>query len=181
MSLVLEPGGLEAAIRAVGHERYHDKHPFHKLLYGGKLSKPQVRAWALNRYCYQAAVPRKDAALVSRTEDRALRREWARRIQDHDGRRHPVDDQGELIDALWRHHSHPSRGWFRFGTQHLPARTEGPGAYLSDIRSRPARRPGTEASTAPGGTRASGTDPGVGRSRLRRAGRAFVGRPVLLR
>jgi pyrroloquinoline-quinone synthase len=39
----------------------------------------------LNRYCYQAAVPRKDAALVSRTEDRALRREWAQRIQDHDG------------------------------------------------------------------------------------------------
>jgi pyrroloquinoline-quinone synthase len=85
MSLVLEPAGLEAAVRAVGHERYHDKHPFHKLLHGGKLSKPQVQAWALNRYCYQAAVPRKDAALVSRTEDRALRREWARRIQDHDG------------------------------------------------------------------------------------------------
>lgn len=85
MSPVLVPARFEAAIRAVGRERYHDKHQFHKLLHGGKLSKPQVQAWALNRYCYQAAVPRKDAALVSRTEDRALRREWAQRIQDHDG------------------------------------------------------------------------------------------------
>jgi len=81
----LSPAALEAEIRAVGKERYHDLHPFHQLLHGGRLSKPQVQAWALNRYCYQAAVPRKDAALMSRTEDRALRREWIRRIQDHDG------------------------------------------------------------------------------------------------
>lgn len=76
---------LEAAIRAVGAERYHDKHPFHHLLHGGKLDKGQVQAWALNRFCYQAGVPRKDAALISRAEDRALRREWIRRIHDHDG------------------------------------------------------------------------------------------------
>ena len=44
-----------------------------------------MQAWALNRYCYQAAVPRKDAALISRVHDRELRREWAHRIQDHDG------------------------------------------------------------------------------------------------
>ncbi|MEE8252731.1 MAG: pyrroloquinoline quinone biosynthesis protein C, partial [Hyphomicrobium sp.] len=47
---------FEVAIRAVGAERYHDKHPFHKLLHGGKLDKGQVQAWALNRYCYQDAV-----------------------------------------------------------------------------------------------------------------------------
>jgi pyrroloquinoline-quinone synthase len=76
---------FEAAIRAVGAERYHDKHPFHKLLHGGKLDKGQVQAWALNRYCYQAAVPRKDAALVARLVDRELRREWLHRIHDHDG------------------------------------------------------------------------------------------------
>ena len=51
----------------VGAERYHDKHPFHRLLHGGKLDKGQVQAWALNRYCYQAAVPRKDAALMARS------------------------------------------------------------------------------------------------------------------
>jgi len=82
---MLSRSEFEAAIRAVGAERYHDKHPFHQLLHGGKLSKAQVRAWALNRYCYQAAVPRKDAALMSRTHDRELRREWAHRMLDHDG------------------------------------------------------------------------------------------------
>jgi pyrroloquinoline-quinone synthase len=76
---------FEAAIRAVGAERYHDKHPFHHMLHGGKLAKPQVQAWALNRYCYQAAVPRKDAALMSRCHDRQLRRDWIHRIMDHDG------------------------------------------------------------------------------------------------
>lgn len=76
---------FEAAIRAVGAERYHDKHKFHKMLHGGELNKGQVQAWALNRYCYQAAVPRKDAALMSRVHDRELRREWMHRVVDHDG------------------------------------------------------------------------------------------------
>ncbi len=83
----LSPDDLEAAIRAVGAERYHDKHPFHRLLHGGKLDKGQVQAWALNRYCYQAGVPRKDAALMSRVLDRELRREWVHRVLDHDGSR----------------------------------------------------------------------------------------------
>ena len=82
---LLSPEAFEAAIRAVGTERYHDKHPFHKLLHGGRLSKGQVQAWALNRYCYQEAVPRKDAAFMSRVHDRELRRAWISRIHDHDG------------------------------------------------------------------------------------------------
>jgi pyrroloquinoline-quinone synthase len=81
----LSPDAFEAAIRAVGAERYHDKHPFHHLLHSGRLNKGQVQAWALNRYCYQTAVPRKDAALMSRTLDRELRRAWVKRILDHDG------------------------------------------------------------------------------------------------
>ena len=85
MSVPLKPEQLEAAIRQVGAERYHDKHPFHSLLHGGKLDKGQVQAWALNRYCYQSAVPRKDAALLSRTHERGLRREWIHRLLDHDG------------------------------------------------------------------------------------------------
>lgn len=76
---------FEAEIRAVGAERYHDKHTFHKLLHGGKLNKGQVAAWALNRYCYQSGVPRKDAAFISRVLDRNLRREWIHRVLDHDG------------------------------------------------------------------------------------------------
>jgi pyrroloquinoline-quinone synthase len=88
----LTPDGLEAALRRIGAEQYHDKHPFHALLHHGKLSKGQVQAWALNRYCYQAAVPRKDAALLSRTHDIALRREWRHRIEDHDGG--PCNEEG---------------------------------------------------------------------------------------
>lgn len=76
---------FESALRAIGAERYHNLHPFHKLLHGGDLNKGQVQAWALNRFCYQSAVPRKDAALMGRTLCRELRREWIHRIQDHDG------------------------------------------------------------------------------------------------
>ena len=85
---------FEAAIRAVGPECYHDLHPFHHLLHGGKLNKGQVQAWALNRYCYQSAVPRKDAALISRVHDRELRRAWNHRILDHDGL--PPDEPGGI-------------------------------------------------------------------------------------
>ncbi len=76
---------LERRLRAIGAERYHDRHPFHKLLHGGKLDKGQVQAWVLNRYYYQSRIPMKDAALISRVEEPALRREWRRRIADHDG------------------------------------------------------------------------------------------------
>src|SRR5262252_2459774 len=82
---LMTPAELEAAIRAVGAEHYHDKHPFHRRLHGANLDKGQVQAWALNRFCYQSGVPRKDAALMSRTFDRALRREWIHRMLDHDG------------------------------------------------------------------------------------------------
>jgi pyrroloquinoline-quinone synthase len=82
---VLSPAELEGEIRRIGAERYHSLHPFHALLHGGKLSKGQVQAWALNRYCYQAAIPRKDLTLMSRMEDRAMRREWLHRVSEHDG------------------------------------------------------------------------------------------------
>jgi len=90
----MQTADFEAAIRAVGPERYHDLHPFHHLLHGGKLNKGQVQAWALNRYCYQAAVPRKDAALISRVHDRELRRAWTHRLLDHDGL--PPDEPGGI-------------------------------------------------------------------------------------
>ena len=38
----LSKADFEAAIRAVGAERYHDKHEFHKLLHGGKLEKSRL-------------------------------------------------------------------------------------------------------------------------------------------
>ncbi len=79
------PDELEAALRQVGAARYHSLHPFHKLLHGGHLRKGQVQAWALNRFYYQCTIPRKDAALMSKMTDKAMRREWHQRYLDHDG------------------------------------------------------------------------------------------------
>jgi len=85
MNMPMTADELEAALRAIGAERYHVHHPFHHLLHGGKLSKAQVQAWALNRYCYQAHIPMKDASLLARLPTPELRREWRRRLVDHDG------------------------------------------------------------------------------------------------
>ncbi len=82
---MMTPDAFEEALRAVGAERYHVHHPFHHLLHSGALSKGQVQAWALNRYCYQAHIPMKDASLLARLDTPALRREWRRRLVDHDG------------------------------------------------------------------------------------------------
>ncbi|WP_188970329.1 pyrroloquinoline-quinone synthase PqqC [Neoroseomonas lacus] len=81
----MSPEALEAALRAIGEERYHILHPFHHMLHGGKLTKGQVQAWALNRYYYQASIPAKDASLIARLPTPELRREWRRRLEDHDG------------------------------------------------------------------------------------------------
>ena len=135
MNRLLEPQEFEAAIRAVGAERYHDKHPFHRLLHAGNLAKPQVQAWALNRYCYQAAVPRKDAALISRSEDRDLRRIWIHRILDHDGTGEEeggLDRWLTLTDALGldRQYVLSMRGA-------LPATRFAVEAYVTFVRERP--------------------------------------------
>lgn len=76
---------FENRLRQIGAERYHDKHPFHHLLHGGKCSPEQVRAWVINRYYYQHSIPIKDAAFMSRVDDPDLRRMWRSRIEDHDG------------------------------------------------------------------------------------------------
>ncbi len=81
----LTPGALEALLREVGAARYHNRHPLHHKMVSGTLSKGQLQAWALNRYCYQAVIPRKDAMILARAEDPAFRAEWRKRIEDHDG------------------------------------------------------------------------------------------------
>ena len=72
MTKIMSPEELEQELRAIGAERYHDKHPFHKLLHGGKLNKGQVQAWALNRYYYQSTIPLKDAVVISRFRNRNI-------------------------------------------------------------------------------------------------------------
>ncbi|WP_448188001.1 pyrroloquinoline-quinone synthase PqqC [Azospirillum sp. sgz301742] len=76
---------FKSALHAIGARQYHDLHPFHTLLHGGKLNKGQVQAWALNRFYYQVSIPRKDLTLMARVTDPALRREWLHRVLDHDG------------------------------------------------------------------------------------------------
>jgi pyrroloquinoline-quinone synthase len=76
---------FETRLRAIGAERYHDRHPFHERLHSGACTPDQVRAWVINRYYYQSRIPMKDAAFLSRVEDPDLRRAWRSRIEDHDG------------------------------------------------------------------------------------------------
>jgi pyrroloquinoline-quinone synthase len=79
------PAEFEARLRALGPERYHHRHPFHLLMHEGRLTRPQLQAWALNRYYYQSMIPVKDALILSRGEDPAFRLAWRKRIVDHDG------------------------------------------------------------------------------------------------
>ena len=93
---LLSPAELEAALRDIGARRYHRLHPFHGMLHNGKCSKGQVQAWALNRYYYQAMIPIKDASLIARCDDSAIRREWRSRLVDHDG-----EHEGDGGIARW--------------------------------------------------------------------------------
>ena len=79
---------LKAELMKIGAQRYHSLHPFHDLLHGGHLNQGQVQAWVLNRYYYQCSIPIKDATLLSRAYDVELRREWRKRIEEHDGDGH---------------------------------------------------------------------------------------------
>ncbi|QDL92346.1 pyrroloquinoline-quinone synthase PqqC [Paroceanicella profunda] len=87
---------FEARLRAIGAERYHDRHPFHARLHGGDCTPDEVRAWVINRYYYQSRIPMKDAAFMSRVDDPALRRAWRKRMEDHDG-----SEAGEGGIARW--------------------------------------------------------------------------------
>ena len=64
---------------------YHIHHPFNRMLNEGRATPEQVRGWVANRFCYQRAIPLKDAAILSNCDDREVRRGWVQRILDHDG------------------------------------------------------------------------------------------------
>jgi pyrroloquinoline-quinone synthase len=79
------PGDLTTRLKAVGEDRYHDKHPFHRRLVAGTLTRGQVQSWVANRYAYQKAIPIKDALLLANLPSAQHRRAWISRITDHDG------------------------------------------------------------------------------------------------
>jgi pyrroloquinoline-quinone synthase len=83
----LDRDAFVARLRREGEARYHDRHPFHARMHEGQLSPAELRAWVENRYYYQTRIPKKDALILSKSDDPAFRRSWLRRIVDHDGER----------------------------------------------------------------------------------------------
>jgi len=83
----LAPAALEAALRKIGEERYHDRHPFNLRMHEGQLSKLEVQTWVRNRYYYQTRIPIKDGLILTKSPDASFRREWLQRIVDHDGQK----------------------------------------------------------------------------------------------
>jgi pyrroloquinoline-quinone synthase len=125
---------LERRLFAIGAERYHNLHPFHRLLHGGKLNRGQVQAWALNRYYYQSSIPLKDALVISRFRDRLIRVEWRHRIEDHDGA--PESEGGierwlKLTDGLGL-----DRAYVESASGILPATRFAVDAYLNFVATR---------------------------------------------
>ena len=77
---------FEGRLRDEGRT-YHDKHPFHRAMNDGLLTRAQIRGWVANRFHYQRNIPIKDAAILSNCPDHEVRRSWVRRILIHDGQR----------------------------------------------------------------------------------------------
>jgi len=75
---------FEQALRAKG-QAYHIHHPFNVAVNTGRASAEQIRGWVANRFYYQINIPLKDAAVMANCPDRDVRRQWVRRILDHDG------------------------------------------------------------------------------------------------
>jgi pyrroloquinoline-quinone synthase len=132
---LLSPENLAGALRVIGAERYHILHRFHRLLHGGELTKGQVQAWALNRYYYQSSIPVKDATLLARLPSAELRREWRRRLVDHDG-----DAPGTGGVARWLKLAEGvglDRDYVISGVGILPGTRFAVDAYVSFVRDRP--------------------------------------------
>lgn len=131
----LDREAFHARLLGIGHERYHDKHPFHIRLHGGECTMTQVRSWVINRYCYQSSIPMKDAAFLSRCEDVDMRRAWRSRIEDHDGGVHEgggIRRWLKLAEAVGL-----DPDYVASGRGILPATRFAVGAYVSFVRDKP--------------------------------------------
>ena len=83
----LPEAAFEAALRAVGEEHYHHRHPFNLRMHQGQLRRSAIQLWVANRYYYQTRIPIKDGLILTKSPETAFRREWVQRIHDHDGQR----------------------------------------------------------------------------------------------
>ncbi len=126
---------LRAALRQVGDQRYHHRHPFHLLMHEGKLSRGQLQAWALNRFYYQSVIPIKDAVIVSRSDDPRFQRAWRKRILDHDGDAGCEGGIQRWLKLTEATGLEPDR--VAGGREVLPATRYAVNEYLSLVRTRP--------------------------------------------
>lgn len=126
---------LRDALRQIGEERYHHRHPFHVMMHDGKLTRGQLQAWTLNRYYYQSVIPIKDAIILSRSEDPEFRRAWRKRIEDHDGDAHArggIEKWLKLAEATGLSAERVARK-----REILPATRYAVNEYLNLVRTRP--------------------------------------------
>ncbi len=108
---------FEERLREQG-KAYHIYHPFNVMLNEGHATQEQIRGWVANRFYYQIAIPIKDGAVLSNCDDRDVRREWVKRIIDHDGCDIPgAEDEGGI------------EAWIRLGTATGLSREE-----ITDLR-----------------------------------------------
>src|SRR3989475_6524279 len=100
-------------------------------MHEGRLTRGQLQAWALKRYYYQSGIRIKDAAILARSEDRAFRRAWRKRIVDHDGDRTKpggIEKWLRLVEATGL-----SRGLALRSTRILPATRYAVPAYVEFV------------------------------------------------
>ncbi len=79
-------------MRKILKERYQDRHPLMSLLYEGKLTHKQMKAWIINRFYLQKNIPMKDAAIVSNCPEPDVRKMWISRMLRREGITHSIGD-----------------------------------------------------------------------------------------
>ncbi len=71
MSELLSADAFGAALRAIGEERYHHRHPFNVRMHEGTLSRRSLQTWVANRYYYQTRIPIKDGMILTKSSEAA--------------------------------------------------------------------------------------------------------------
>jgi len=80
------------SLRASLSNKYQDSHPLMKMLYEGKLTRKQMKAWIINRFYLQKNIPLKDAAIVSNCPEPDVRKMWISRMLRREGIAHSIGD-----------------------------------------------------------------------------------------
>ena len=83
-------------------EKYQDKHPLMLMLYSGKLTPKQLRAWIINRFYLQKNIPLKDAAILSNCPETEVRRLWIGRILKREGLGGSIGTVSSFRACSWR-------------------------------------------------------------------------------